>query len=125
MQELAVSIDVESIYVRPGELESPEDAIARLGATLGVSEKKLRKRISSGSPFVWLKRRANPADARRVRALGITGVGFTPEGRRFYPHVSLAGKLMGFVGVDGDGLESLELQYDSDFALGDMQTHRE
>lgn len=113
MQELAVSLNVESIYVRPRELESPEDAITRLGTTLGMRTEKLRKRVGSGSPYVWIKRGADPADAERVRALGITGVGFTPEGRRFYPHIRLAGKLMGFVGVDGKGLEGLELQYDS------------
>ena len=113
MQELAGSLDAESIFVRPDELESPEDAIPRLASALGLREKKLRKKIERGSPFVWLKRVADPADAKRVRALEIKGVGFTPEGRRIYPDASLAGKLMGFVGVDGGGLESLELQYDS------------
>ncbi|MFQ5457237.1 MAG: penicillin-binding protein [Myxococcota bacterium] len=112
MQELAVSLDVESIFIRPGKLDAPAEAAGRLAAAAGVKKAGLARRMQSGSPFVWIKRRADPATARAVRALGIPGVGFTPEGRRFYPHLTLGGKLMGFVGVDGHGLEGLELQYD-------------
>jgi len=113
MQELAVSLEVESIHARPGELGSAEEAATRLAPVVGVSRSKLLERFKGESPFVWVKRQATPAEATAVRALGIEGVGFTREGRRYYPHRSLGGKLLGFVGMDGQGLEGLELQHDA------------
>lgn len=112
MQELAVSLEVESIHARPRELRSAEDAAKRLAPVVGVDPSKLLARFKGKSPFVWVKRQATPTEATAVRALGIEGVGFTREGRRFYPHRSLGGKLLGFVGMDGEGLEGLELQHD-------------
>ena len=53
------------------------------------------------------------AGARRVAALNLQGIAFIKESRRFYPNKELAAHLLGYVGVDGDGLEGLEWAYDS------------
>jgi cell division protein FtsI (penicillin-binding protein 3) len=112
MQELAISVEVESIYARPAELKSLTQAAAQLAAVLDVDEKNLLKQLQGKSPFVWVKRRTTPAEAAAVRLLDLEGVGFIKEGRRYYPHRELSAKVLGFVGLDGKGLEGIELRYD-------------
>jgi len=112
MQELAVSLDVDSIYARPGEIRSRRLAAARLSASLGLERRALERKLEGKSPFVWVKRRATPAEAAAVRALHLAGVGFLKEGRRYYPHRNLAAKVLGFVGIDGQGLEAVERRFD-------------
>ncbi len=112
MQELAVSLDVDSIYARPGEIGSRNLAATRLSAALGLDEDTLLRKLEGKSPFVWVKRRVTPGEAEATRALHIEGVGFFKEGRRYYPHRNLAAQVLGFVGVDGQGLEAVELRFD-------------
>ncbi len=112
MKELAVSVEVDSIYARPAELESLTHAAAQLAAVLDVDERNLLKQLKGTSPFVWVKRRTTPAEAAAVRLLDMPGVGFIKEGRRYYPHRELSAKVLGFVGLDGEGLEGIELRYD-------------
>jgi len=113
MQELAVSLQVDSVYIRPGEIEARKIAASRLAAALGVNERSLLAKIEGKSPFVWVKRYVTPSEARVVAALNMPGVGFLKEGRRYYPHRTLAAKLLGFVGMDGEGLEGLERRFDN------------
>ncbi len=112
MQELAVSLAVDSIYARPGEIRSRRLAAARLAAALGLDRHALQRKLEGKSPFVWVKRRATPAEAAAVRALHLAGVGYFKEGRRYYPHRNLAAKVLGFVGIDGQGLEAVERRFD-------------
>ncbi len=112
MQELAVSLDVDSIYARPGEIRSQPLAAARLAAALGMDEDALRRRLEGKRPFVWVKRRVTPGEAEAVRTLHLAGVGFFKEGRRYYPHRDLAAQVLGFVGIDGQGLEAVERRFD-------------
>jgi cell division protein FtsI (penicillin-binding protein 3) len=112
MQELAVSVEVDSIYARPAEMESLSRAATQLATVLDLDERNLLKRLEGKSPFVWVKRRTTPAEATAVRVLDLAGVGFLKEGRRYYPHRELTAKVLGFVGLDGEGLEGIELRYD-------------
>jgi cell division protein FtsI (penicillin-binding protein 3) len=112
MQEIAVSVEVDSIYARPSELESLPRAAKKLAPVLGLDERRLLKKLQGESPFIWVKRRTTPSEATAVRALNLAGIGFIKEGRRYYPHRSLAAKVLGFVGMDGEGLEGIELHYD-------------
>ncbi len=54
----------------------------------------------------------SPENAREVYDLGLAGIGFVKESRRFYPKKELAGQLLGFVDLDGKGLEGLERTFD-------------
>jgi cell division protein FtsI (penicillin-binding protein 3) len=107
---LALSVAVESIYARPGRVAGRD--IARLAAALGQSPAELAGRLERRRPFVWVERQVSPATAARVRALGIDGVGFATEYKRYYPNGALAGHVLGFAGVDGQGLEGVERAYD-------------
>jgi cell division protein FtsI (penicillin-binding protein 3) len=123
MQELAVSVDVDSIYARPGEMGARSLAASRLASALDLDAAALRAKLAGRSPFVWVKRRATPDEADAVRALHIPGVGFVKEGRRYYPHRNLAAKVIGFVGTDAQGLEGLERHFDG-VLRGKLETRR-
>ena len=115
-EPLALSVDVPSIYVRPRELAAHVPAadgrLARLATALHMPLRALRAKLRSRQPFVWLKRQALPREAEAIGRLGLPGVYTVTEGRRFYPHGSLAAHVLGFVGVDSQGLEGLEQRFD-------------
>src|SRR5438034_585792 len=73
---------------------------------------ELRERLENGRHFVWIKRKVTPDVKRRVEALGVPGVGFARESRRYYPKRSLAAHLLGSCGMDNQGLAGLEYAFD-------------
>jgi cell division protein FtsI/penicillin-binding protein 2 len=109
---LAVNIDVESAYCNPREMKDPDRAVPVLAKATGVSPKTLRRRLSAGKGFAWIDRKLAPQKADALRRLGIKGVGFVPEVKRLYPKGELASHVVGFVGIDNQPLEGLELKYD-------------
>lgn len=111
-EDLAISIPVDSIYARPARIEDAVGTATKLAPVLDLDRDTILKRLRQESPFVWLKRQVVPTVSARVRALGLPGVGVVRETRRFYPNLELAGHLLGFVGVDGQGLDGIEYQYD-------------
>src|SRR5262249_19443841 len=60
----------------------------------------------------YVERQADPAQAAALQRLKLAGFGFYPEERRSYPQGSVAAQVLGYVGIDGDGLAGLELQFD-------------
>ena len=111
--ELAVSIDVASICAYPGQISSPEQTASALAQALNLKQEFLLEKLSSGKGFVWIKRHVDPTQVSAVRELGLGGIDFVTEARRFYPLKSLAAQVIGFCGTDGRGLEGLEFYYDS------------
>ena len=111
---LATSVFVPSVYVRPRELEHPQEAAQHLARILGQSAATIRQRVTERAPFVWLARQVPPEMADQVQALKLRGVDVVTEARRYYPKRHLAGQVLGFVGVDGKGLGGLEYYYDRD-----------
>jgi cell division protein FtsI (penicillin-binding protein 3) len=111
-EALALSLDMPSIYARPRELGAQDPGLPALAAALHVPVKDLRAKLSSRQPFIWLKRQAQPREAEAVERLGIHGVYTVAEGHRFYPHNTLAAHVLGFVGVDSQGLEGVERRFE-------------
>lgn len=110
---LAMTVRSASIGLRPSRFQPTDEELASLGRALRLSpEEILRKARESGRPFLWLARNVSPAQEEAVRALGLEGIEFEVSTRRFYPHGDLGAQLLGFVGVDGQGLSGLELRYD-------------
>lgn len=116
--EMAVSIEVPSIFANPQRISYPEREARRLAAHLNRTEEELVELLSSERRFVWLQRQAHPSAAEAIRELGIPGVEITTEYKRYYPLRDVAGQLLGFVGIDGDGLEGLERQFNEELAGG-------
>jgi cell division protein FtsI (penicillin-binding protein 3) len=72
------------------------------------------EKLSGGSRhFVWLERGVNPATEGRVNVPEFPGVVTIPAPMRLYPYGRVAGQLLGFTGVDNNGLSGLELEFDS------------
>lgn len=109
---LAISVESQSVYVRPRRLKSAEKAVPAVARALGLKRREVRRKFASDRPFVWLKRQVNPREAQRVRALKIEGIGLSDEPKRYYPQGRLAGQALGLVGTDAQGLEGVERSYD-------------
>jgi cell division protein FtsI (penicillin-binding protein 3) len=110
-QELALTVEMESIFAQPRDLENTDLVGRRLAPVLGLDRQRLIQLLSQEKNFVFLKRRATPQECETVRAQKMAGISFTKEAQRFYPYMDLASHVLGFVGADPDGLEGLERQY--------------
>ncbi|HTO13213.1 MAG TPA: penicillin-binding protein [Candidatus Binatia bacterium] len=104
---LATSSPAESLFAQPRVVGDPVRVAARLAPLLGAPEGDIHAQLTSGRPFVWLRRKLPPATAAEVKALREPGLGFLPEPLRLYPNRELAAHVVGFDGVDG-GLEGIE-----------------
>lgn len=118
-RELAVTLDVTDIGAHPTKVKASRELARALAKALGESWAPLYKKLNSKASFVWLKRQASPAELAAVKALVEQydlkkGLVYELAQSRVYPHKQLAGQLMGFVGLDGNGLEGLEAFYDRD-----------
>ncbi len=69
--------------------------------------------LKSKRNFVWIKRKLTPEQTKRVQKLGLNGIGFIEEFRRYYPNGNFAGQLLGYTGIDSQGLEGIENKYES------------
>ncbi|MBW1678801.1 MAG: penicillin-binding protein [Deltaproteobacteria bacterium] len=112
-REFAVSVEVDSVYVHPWQVTESLKTAQNLGNVFKLDTRKLSKKLNSSSPFVWIKRGISPAEGDHIRNLRLAGIHFTKENKRFYPNREMGGHFLGFVGVDGNGLEGLERKYDS------------
>ncbi len=112
-RELAVSLDVDSVYAVPSGVDNPRTLAQRLSRILHEDEHSLARRLASDKHFVWLSRKVDPSRAEKVKDLGFKKVGLLLEARRFYPKKALAGPVLGFIGIDNEGLEGVELSYDA------------
>ncbi len=105
---LAISVAVDSIYAVPSEIPNPSLTARLLAPILSVSQKKLVSRFKSPKYFCWVKRRVTATEADRVKALKLKGIYARGEMKRFYPKGDLAAHVLGYVGLDGEGLASIE-----------------
>jgi len=114
---LATSVDADTVYAVPTEIDNPADAARKLCDALGDCDARdraaLADRLDQRKAFAYVRRQVAPDQARRVADLNLDGVGFTKESKRFYPNKELAAHLLGWVGVDNKGLSGLESTYDA------------
>jgi len=110
--ELALSIEVSSIYGYPQKIANNREAATLLAQALSIDRAALLERLQDSRAFVWIKRKVTPEEISRVSALAISGIDFTMESRRYYPCLETAAHVVGFASQDNKGLEGIELQYD-------------
>jgi cell division protein FtsI (penicillin-binding protein 3) len=114
--ELAVSADIDSVYANPREIDDLIGTAEKLGELCGLDAAELEARLASPRQFVWIERHVSAGEAAAVKAARLPGVYLTPEPRRFYPGRRLAGPVIGFAGIDGRGLDGIELTMDGELA---------
>ena len=108
---LAVSINAPSLFANARVVADPWKTSLALQKILGGSAADYFKKLNRRRRYVWLKRKIDPAQQRKIEKLGIAGLGFVTESRRFYPKRKLASSLVGFVGVDDAGMYGVEQSY--------------
>jgi cell division protein FtsI (penicillin-binding protein 3) len=111
---LALSVDVDSVYADPSRIPDSTLASRKLSRVLGVRFEDLRSKLKSGKRFVWVQRKITPAQRSAVERLGIKGIGFLKESKRYYPNGSLAAHVLGYAGVDNQGLDGIEFAEDAE-----------
>ena len=111
---LAMSIDVDSVFAVPSEVHDKETTAAMLGKVLNLDPQDILVRLKMARPFVFIARRIDAETSTRIRQLNLRGIAFRKEPKRFYPKRDLAAQVLGYVGMDGDGLGGLERGFDDD-----------
>ncbi|MEW5978052.1 MAG: penicillin-binding transpeptidase domain-containing protein [Acidobacteriota bacterium] len=113
-RELAVSITLDSVYAVSSEIEDKQRTASQLAKVLKLNQNELLKRLNGTRGFSWVKRKVDLDESRMVASLGLTGVYFEKESKRFYPKRELAAHVLGYVGMDNEGLASLEYAYEDE-----------
>ncbi len=111
-RELAVSASSETVVAIPLEVENPTTTAKLLSKVLDMKYDYVYQRITRKASAVYVKRKVSEDVAREIRGLGLKGITFTEESKRFYPKANLASHILGFAGIDSQGLDGIELSYD-------------
>ena len=122
LRELAVTVQVDSVFAVPSELGSNRASAAEILAEIVhadphdnfTSKQQMLARFNASRNFAWVARRVDSNTAQRVRELNLKGVYFQKEFKRFYPNNDLAAQVLGYVGTDDTGLGGLEQKFDED-----------
>src|SRR5580658_2999852 len=122
LRELAVTVQVDSVYAVPSELGDNRASAAEILAEIVhadprdsfTSKQQMLARFNASRNFAWVARKVDPEIADRLRELNLKGVYFQKEFKRFYPNNDLAAQVLGYVGTDDIGLGGLERQFDED-----------
>jgi cell division protein FtsI (penicillin-binding protein 3) len=131
LHELAMTVQADSIYAVPTEIDDKQataKALAKIVHTdpqdTQTSEEQIANRLDSGHGFAWVARRVSPDASTAVKALNLKGIYFQKEFQRFYPDNEIAAQVLGYVGVDDNGLGGLEQKFESQLhgAPGRMYT---
>ena len=108
---LAIGEQSTTVYANPKEIVDPAAVAEKAATTLGVHERSVLALLSDRTKgFVYLARKADSDKARLLERQRIVGLGFIPEERRTYPQRTVGAEVVGYAGVDNDGLSGLELE---------------
>jgi cell division protein FtsI (penicillin-binding protein 3) len=120
MRELAMTVQVDSVYADPSEIDNPQAAARTIAAIVHADpEDKLTRadqiehRLEDGKNFAWIARRVSPEVSQKLHSLNMKGIYFQKEFQRFYPDAQIAAQVLGYVGLDDNGLGGIEGKFDS------------
>jgi len=119
---LATDIKTASLYGEPRRIVDVDEAVEKLMTVLpNLDAEQTWQKLKGDAGFVWLKRELTPRQQAEIMALGIPGIGFRAETRRFYPGGPTAAHIVGLVNIDNQGIAGLE-KYIDDQGLADLQS---
>lgn len=116
-RNIAISFDVSSCYANPRMIDNKDETAQRIADYFNIDKVEILKKINKDKAFVWIKRHISQEEKENIDKLDGCSVGLVSESKRFYPDNQLAANVVGFVGIDNDGLEGLELYY-NDYLKG-------
>jgi stage V sporulation protein D (sporulation-specific penicillin-binding protein) len=118
--ELAISVSADSVGAFPPQVKKSgkaEKIAADLAKILDMKEADVLKKITQNSSFVWVKRKIPDFETgKKIRDLDLPGIEVYEESQRFYPNNELACHILGFAGIDNQGLEGIEIMYDDELS---------
>ncbi len=115
-QLLAQSIEARSIYANPRAMTKPDETATKLAALINGDVDKFKELFQRDRAFIWISRKVDDATAKKVQEAKLEGIGLSREYDRIYPQKHLAGQLLGFVGLDNNGLEGIERSFEEALA---------
>ncbi|HJR44023.1 MAG TPA: penicillin-binding transpeptidase domain-containing protein [Actinomycetota bacterium] len=111
-EPLAISIELHTVWTDPQHVEDPAAEAAKLARVLDLDPTELEMKLACDCRFQYLARQVGPGIAQKVKALDLPGVYLEAEPKRYYPGRRLASHVLGFVDIDGKGLEGVETQFE-------------
>ncbi|MBN9258406.1 MULTISPECIES: penicillin-binding protein 2 [unclassified Mesorhizobium] len=118
---LATDIKTASLFAEPRRIVDADEAIERLSTVLPeIDYEQTYRKLKSGAGFVWLQRQLTPKQQADILALGIPGLGFRTEKRRFYPSGETSSYIVGLTNIDNQGISGME-KYIDEQGLSDLQ----
>lgn len=121
-RQLARSVQTVSLFLDPGGLDvgQLECTAQELSQSLGLKFKDLiaefREAQTANRRFIWIARRLDADVGNKLVALNLPGLQSVLEPKRYYPNGPLAAHVLGYVGLDGDGLGGLERSFNAKIA---------
>lgn len=109
---LALSASSETLVAYPLEIKNPDKTARKLSSLLDMDYEDVYKRITKDASAVYVKRKLSEEKSAEIKKLDLEGITFTEESKRYYPKENLASHILGFAGIDSQGLDGLELSYD-------------
>jgi len=114
LKRLAVNVDAKSLFAMPYQVVNGDEVSRLLAEKIDVGYSQIREQLEKERYFVWIKRKLSQDSYREIQDMGLEGFDFVTESTRYYPKENLAANMLGFVGVDNQGLEGLELYFDNE-----------
>ena len=113
--ELAVDIRVPSLFAEPRRIVDVDEAVDKLTSVLpDINRDWLRGKLTGDKGFVWIKRELTPALQEKIYQLGIPGIDFVTESKRFYPGGNESSHILGSVNIDNQGIAGIEKDIDDE-----------
>ena len=110
---LATDIRTASLFAEPRRIVDADEATEAVLTVLPeLNAKGLYKKLNSKAGFAWISRGLTPKQQQEVLNLGIPGIGFRKEARRFYPGGSEATHVLGLTNTDNQGISGMEKYLD-------------
>ncbi|MDX8523410.1 penicillin-binding protein 2 [Mesorhizobium sp. MSK_1335] len=118
---LATDIKTASLFAEPRRIVDADEAIEKLSTVLPeIDYEQTYRKLKSGAGFVWLQRQLTPKQQADIMSLGVPGLGFRTEKRRFYPSGETSSYIVGLTNIDNQGISGME-KYIDEQGLSDLQ----
>lgn len=114
LRPLAINLPVYSLFANPRSMSDDDRkrAVTILSEKFGFDREMIKRRLERKKLFVWINRKMPQEMYEQIKAYKLKGIDFVKESKRYYPNKSLAAHIIGFAGIDNNGLEGMELYLD-------------
>ncbi len=115
--KLAISVSADSVGASPQEVKkagTAKDTASFLSTLLGIDHDTLLDKLTANKSFVWIQRKTDYEKARQIIDADLDGISIVQETQRYYPKGTLAAHILGFSGIDNQGLDGIEYFFDDE-----------